>query len=142
MKTKQERNFSMTDIDMAQLEQELKLYEKEKEKIRNLVGSLGGIQQKKYHRLINILFIVSVLFLFIIDLLMTVFDLPFPVPHLFSIQIGLLLVSVKIIWMIHSQTKVNHFQFWILNSLEFYLIDVTKRIKHLERLLEDTTKRP
>ena len=42
-----------------------------------------------------------------------------PLPPLFSIEIGLLLVSIKIIWMIHKQMKVERFQFWILNLIEY-----------------------
>jgi hypothetical protein len=55
-----------------------------------------------------------------------------PLPPLFSIELGVLLVSVKIIWMIHKQARVEHFQFWILNSIEFRLNEITKSVRRLE----------
>ncbi|MFO8064252.1 MAG: hypothetical protein R6V29_06410, partial [Spirochaetia bacterium] len=54
-------------------------------------------------------------------------------PTYISLEIGILLVSIKIIWMIHSQHKFNHFQFWILNSIEFRMNNVDKRVKNVER---------
>jgi len=47
-----------------------------------------------------------------------------------------LLVSIKIIWMMHKSTKVEHFQFWILNSIEFRLNDVAKQVRQLEKTVE------
>ena len=49
------------------------------------------------------------------------------------VELGILLVSVKIVWMIHKQTKVEHFQFWILNSIEFRLNDLSNRLRSIER---------
>jgi len=48
----------------------------------------------------------------------------------------MLLVSIKIIWMIHKQGKLEHFQFWILNSIEFRLNDVSRRMKDIEKKLK------
>ena len=50
-----------------------------------------------------------------------------------GLLIGVLLVSVKIIWMIHKQTKVEHFQFWILNSIEFRLNAISKKLTQMEK---------
>jgi hypothetical protein len=47
-------------------------------------------------------------------------------------ELVLLLVSLKIIWMIHRQTKVDHFQFWVLNSIEFQINMMSKRLRELE----------
>jgi len=49
-----------------------------------------------------------------------------------SMELALLLVSLKIIWMIHRQSKVDHFQFWVLNSIEFQINIMSKRLKDLE----------
>ena len=46
--------------------------------------------------------------------------LTMPPALLFSIELGALLVSVKLVWMIHNQARVEHSQFWILNSLKWY----------------------
>jgi hypothetical protein len=70
------------------------------------------------------------------DVLRHLLGYDIPLPPLFSIEVGLLMVSVKIIWMIHKQSKVEHFQFWILNSIEFRVNDVAKRLRALEDRLE------
>jgi hypothetical protein len=59
------------------------------------------------------------------------------IPITLSLEIGVLLVSLKVAYMINSQEKVNHFQFWILTSLEFRLNEVSKNLKKLEKKLEN-----
>ena len=54
-------------------------------------------------------------------------------PALISLEIGILLVSIKIVWMIHSHNKFYHFQFWILNSIEFRINDLVSRMKNIEK---------
>ena len=39
---------------------------------------------------------------------------------------------IKIIWMISKQTRVEHFQFWILNSIEFQINLMSKKIRDIE----------
>jgi len=80
--------------------------------------------------------VLAVVFLFCYDLIRHLFDLPALVHPMFSMEIGLLLVSVKIIWMIHKQTKVDHFQFWILNSIEFRLNEIAKDIRQIKRKVD------
>lgn len=41
----------------------------------------------------------------------------------------------QIIWMINGQTKIEHFQFWILNSIEFQINLLTKRLKEIDERL-------
>ena len=53
-----------------------------------------------------------------------------------DIAVAILLVSIKIIWMMHKSTKVEHFQFWILNSIEYRLNDVAKQLRHLENTID------
>ena len=59
-----------------------------------------------------------------------------------TLEIGVLLVSVKIIWMIHKQTKVEHFQFWILNSIEFRLNAISKKLTQIEKKNPGETDSP
>ena len=54
-------------------------------------------------------------------------------PSNISIEIGILLVSIKIVWMIHSQGKYNHFVFWILNSIEYRINDISKKLCAIEK---------
>ena len=58
------------------------------------------------------------------------------IPFNLSIELGVFLVSVKIAWMIHEQQKVNHFQFWILNSIELRLNSLQTNFRKMEKELK------
>ena len=90
----------MEDQKFSLAEEELEQYRKEKEKIRNLVGQIGGKSTSKLDTGVNILFIILLVLLFGFDLLRHVLDISIPLPLTFSLDIGILLVSAKIIWMI------------------------------------------
>ncbi|MBU4444733.1 hypothetical protein KJ656_06590 [bacterium] len=117
------------------LEQDLEQFRSEKEKIHNLVGQIGGKGSVKQDRIINLVFFSVIILLFIFDILRHLFSISVPLPPLFFIEIGILVVSLKIIWMIYKQTKVEHFQFWILNSIEFRLNSVSKQLNDIEEKL-------
>jgi hypothetical protein len=122
----------MIQTDTKALKEELEHFQQEKEKVRTLVGQIGGKATVKRDRIINILFVTAIAVLFSLDFLRHLFGLSIPLAPLLSIELGLLLVSIKIIWMIHRSLKVEHFQFWILNSIEFRLNDISRRIKGIE----------
>ena len=120
--------------DLAAREKELlddlEEYNREKEHIRAMLGKIGGKDYSKRDNLINISFLTVILIFFVLE--MTTHFLPAFV----SIEVSVLLVSIKIVWMIHSQHKFNHFQFWILNTLEFRVNDMTKRVRRIEKRLD------
>ena len=126
----------MTKPDTEVLTEEVEHFRQEKEKVRKLVGQIGGKANAKRDRVINVLFVIVILTLFSLDFLRYLFGLSIPLAPLFSIELGLLLVSIKIIWMIHRSMKVEHFQFWILNSIEFRLNDISKRMRQIEEQLK------
>ena len=127
----------MTPTDTAALQEELEQFREEKEKIRALVGQIGGVDSDRRDRVINVVFLVAIALLLIADVFRHIMDFEVPLPPLFSLELGVLLVSVKIIWMIHKQARVEHFQFWILNSIEFRLHEITKSVRRLEELAQD-----
>jgi hypothetical protein len=97
------------------LNEELELFRKEKENVRELVGRIGGKQNSKKDRILTFSFLIIVALLFLFNLIRHVFHFDISgFSALLSIEIAILLVSLKVIWMIHTQTKVEHFQFWIL----------------------------
>ncbi|MBL7016101.1 MAG: hypothetical protein ISR84_00940 [Kiritimatiellales bacterium] len=122
-------------LDQTALLEELEQFRKEKERIRMLVGQIGGKHSQKKDNLINIVFIIAMVALFFLDLMRHLFHINMPLPQMFSIELAVLLVSIKIIWMIHRGTKVEHFQFWVLNSIEFRLNDVAKRLREIDKKL-------
>lgn len=127
----------MEDLDPIKLKAELDNFKKEKEKIRQLMGQIGGKEQAERDKWINSIFIVAIALLAVNDLLHHIWHIRVPVDTEFSLVIAILLVSMKIIWMMHKSTKVEHFQFWILNSIEFRLNDVAKQLRNLEKTVID-----
>lgn len=119
--------------EIESLRAELEDYRKEKEQIRQIIGAIGGSGDRKKEKILNLIFVVLLCAIFATDLLRHFGKIEIPyVTSLLSIEIGVLLVSIKIIWMIHKQTKIEHFQFWILNSIEFRLNTISKKLSHLE----------
>ncbi len=130
----------MLHPDIETLQKELDSFRAEKERVRTLIGQIGGKKSSNKDAVVNMTFLVLIVVLFVLDVLRHLFHIDVPLPPLFSIEVGILLVSVKIIWMIHKQQKVEHFQFWILNSIEFMLSDISKRLWQLEDRITDQQK--
>jgi hypothetical protein len=119
------------------LRQELEHYRNEKERIRKILGQIGGKTAKRRDQFINILFLVLVFGLFTFDILREKFQLDLiNIPSILSIELAVLLVSLKIIFMISRQSKVEHFQFWILNSIEFQLNLLSKKVREIDEKLK------
>jgi len=114
---------------------ELEEFEREREQLKEVLGRIGGRSFSKKDNWINIGFLVLILGLFIVE--MTTDYLP----RLMSLELGVLMVSIKIVFMIHSQQKVNHFQFWILNSIEFRMNDMSKRVRKMEKKITAEDKK-
>ncbi|MDP8214364.1 MAG: hypothetical protein RAO92_04625 [Candidatus Euphemobacter frigidus] len=123
----------MTDIDTKTLEEELDQFRQEKEKIRQLVGKIGGKQLAKRDKIINATFIVMIAIIFLLDILRHATGAPIPLPPLLLVDLGVLMISMKIIWMIHKQSKVEHFQFWILSAMEWRLNEIFTELKELHK---------
>jgi uncharacterized coiled-coil protein SlyX len=49
-----------------------------------------------------------------------------------SLEIGILLISLKLAWSINQNAKINHYEFWILQTLDFKLNDLRHDI-HRQR---------
>jgi len=118
------------------LRAELEHYRSERERIRDIVGQIGGKTTKHRNVVINTVFLCLVVGAFTFDLVRSFagWAIPYLPPHIW-LEIAVLLVSLKIIWMIHTQTKVDHFQFWILSSIEFQINMLSRRMTDLEAAL-------
>jgi uncharacterized membrane protein len=122
--------------EIQNLRAEVEEYRKEKEQIRQVIGAIGGAEANKRDRIFNFIFIVMLVSVFSVDILRHFCHMEIPyLSAMLSLEIGVLLVSIKIIWMIHKQAKVEHFQFWILNSIEFRLNAVSKKLRDIEKKL-------
>lgn len=123
----------MIHTDTETLREELEQFRQEREKIRQLVGQIGGKKLAKRDKIINIIFITMITIVFILDILSHAVAIDIPLPPLLLIDLGVLLISIKIIWMIHKQSKVEHFQFWILSAMEWRLNEIITELKELHK---------
>ena len=117
------------------LVKEIDEYNRERDQIKAMLGRIGGEKYSKSDMIINIIFLSAIVVLFIVEVT-TQF-----LPTFVSLEVGILLVSVKIIWMIHSQHKFNHFQFWVLNSIEFRMNSLYSRVKRMEKQVDTLAHR-
>jgi hypothetical protein len=124
----------MNETDL--LREELEHYRREKEAVRKIIGQIGGKSTRRADRTVNIAFIMLVSLMFAFDIVRNIIALEIPhVPEMMFLELAVLLVSVKIIWMIHRQAKVEHFQFWILNSIEFQMNGMARQIREISSLV-------
>ena len=124
---------NLINQEFEQLREELASYKNEKEKLRNMLGQIGG-KSSNVSKVAMGIFVATVTILFLLDLYKNIFVYE-NWSGVLTVEIGLFLVSIKLIWMMHLQTKVSHFQFWILNAIEFKVNRISKKINELERKL-------
>lgn len=114
----------------AWLKEQIAEYHQERDKIKQAIGQIGGQKYSKTDMIINVVFFGVIIVLFLLEITTKW------IPTFLSIEIGILLVSVKIIFMIHTQQKTNHYQFWVLNTLEFRMNEMYKRIRKMDKTLD------
>ncbi|MBN1433202.1 hypothetical protein JW921_00470 [Candidatus Fermentibacterales bacterium] len=119
------------------LRKELDHYRTEREKVRRIIGQIGGQSSAGRDRAINAVFLSVVLAVFLFDIVRHIAGLQIPaIPPVLTLEVAVLLVSLKIVWMIHRQQKIDHFQFWMLNSIEFQMNAMSGRMREMEQALE------
>lgn len=103
-----------------------------KEEVRKVVGGIGGKPRLK-SKLLNAAFVVAVLGAFTMSLVTR------GVSRIVFIDVGLLFLSLKLAYHLHTEAKVNHAQFWILATLEDRLLNVISELRSLRaELLENS----
>ena len=126
-----------TGEEFRALQTELDNYRREKESIRAIIGQIGGNQDRRRDHYLNVGFIILLVALMSCDIVGHFWPSLQILPFQLSIEFGVLLVSIKIIWMIHKQAKVEHFQFWILNSIEFRINALAGQLNEMNKKLDE-----
>jgi hypothetical protein len=121
-----EDKHQKTNDEISDLKQALENFEQEKERVRAIIGSIGGVPKFRT-KLTNVLFIV------VIIAAGTVSIFADEKLRLLMIELTTIMLSVKIIYMIHIQTRVNHFKFWILSAIEWRINEMMIQIKQITR---------
>ncbi len=114
------------EAELDDLMQEVEDYKKEKERVREIVGKIGGVPTSKT-RWLNIIFVVFVAADLAVSLLSG------GKLRLAMIEIAILAISLKLIYLIYKQSRVNHLQTWILSSLEWRINEIMAGIRDLQK---------
>ncbi len=121
-----EQKFDHLEDEIADLKQELERFQQEKDRVRAIIGKIGGVP--KFHsKLINIIFIIVIVVSVVVSIVSG------EKWRLLMIEFATVALSAKILYMIHCQMRVNHFKFWILSSIEWQLIELRKQMKHAKQ---------
>jgi len=117
-----EEDGKIAGDEISDLRKELEHFQQEKERVRNIIGKIGGVPKFRT-KLINGVFLLVIG----ASVVLSVFS-----GHelrLLMIEVATIALSLKIIYLIHCQMRVNHFQFWILSSLEWRLNEVMRILR-------------
>jgi hypothetical protein len=123
----EQRNRNAED-EISDLRQSLEHFEQEKERVRAIIGKIGGVPRFRT-KIINAVFIAAILVAGIISVIGG------NKWRLLMVELTTVLLSVKIIYMIHVQMRVNHFKFWILSAIEWRINEMMAEIRHLKKQL-------
>lgn len=111
--------------EIEDLKKELEHFEQEKERVRAIIGQIGGVPKFRT-KLVNAIFILVIAASVVISVLAG------ESLRLLMIELATVTLSLKIIYLIHCQMRINHFKFWILSSIEWRLTEMRKEIKQLK----------
>ncbi len=120
-----DQNNGHLENEINDLKQELEHFQQEKERVRAIIGQIGGMPKFRT-KLVNILFIVVIAVSLVISIIAG------EELRLLMVEVATVTLSLKIIYLIHCQMRINHFKFWILSSIEWRLTEMRKEIKHLK----------
>lgn len=130
-----EHKQNNSENEINDLSQELEHFQKEKERVRKIIGQIGGVPKFRT-KIINALFIAIIA----ISVIVSVFT--GDKWRLLMIELATVTLSLKIIYLIHCQMKINHFKFWILSSIEWRLTEMKKDIKNLKQTTQQSNTNP
>ncbi len=111
--------------EIDDLKKELEHFQQEKERVRAIIGQIGGVPKFRT-KLVNAIFILVIVASVIISVISG------EKLRLLMIELATVTLSLKIIYLIHCQMRINHFKFWILSSIEWRLTEMRKEIKQLK----------
>lgn len=112
--------------EMKDLRHEMESFKKEKERVRAIVGKIGGMPRLNT-RIFNIIFLCLIVICLVLSLVSR------GTLQLAMLELAIAALTGKIIYLMHNQSRVNHFQLWILSSLEWRLNEILKEVKEIKR---------
>jgi hypothetical protein len=119
------QNNEQFENEINDLKQELEHFQQEKERVRAIIGQIGGMPKFRT-KLFNAIFIVVVVASVLISIIASEL-------RLLMVEVATVTLSLKIIYLIHCQMRINHFKFWILSSIEWRLTEMRRELKQLKK---------
>ena len=115
-----------TEEDYRELRKEIEQFRQEKERVRSIIGQIGGMLRFST-KLLNIIFFIFVSICFVVSLVTQ--------GHIsiLMIDIGLIAVAVKLMIIMHYLSRVSHFQLWIMTSMEWRINEINKLLKNVHK---------
>ena len=108
--------------EIDDLKRQLEHFQQEKERVRAIVGKIGGVPKFRT-KLANAIFIIVVAASLIVSVISG------DRLRLLMIEVALVALSLKIIYLIHCMMRISHFKFWILSSIEWRINEMMMYIK-------------
>jgi hypothetical protein len=121
-----DEQFEHLEDEISDLRRELEHFQHEKERVRAILGKVGGVptfNQKVINAVFMIVIVVSV----------TISIIGGEKWRLLMIELATVALALKIIYLIHCQMRMNHFEFWILSSIEWRINEMMTYIKQMRK---------
>ena len=118
------------DDEIHDLKEELEKFKLEKERVRAIVGKIGGIPAAQT-KIINIVFAVLIAAFLLVSVVGGEKIRPL------MLELTIVALSAKIVFLIHLQSKVNHFQLWVMSAIEWRMNEMMKIVKSLAKERKD-----
>jgi len=115
------------DFDDAELAQEIKQFKKERDKIKRVLKAINENKRTPLEKYIDVIFIALLVLLFAARFV------THWIGDFVSLEIGTLLVSIKIIFLMRRQDNYNHFMFMILHTIDYRQNMILKRMDEIDR---------
>lgn len=122
-----EQKYESLHDELKDLKDELEHFQQEKERVRAIIGKIGGVPKFRT-KLINAIFVAVIAISVVLSIVGG------KEWRVLMIELATITLSAKIIYLIHCQMRINHFELWILSSLEWRL---TEMMKHLRQLTKE-----
>ncbi len=115
--------------ELKDLKKEIEHFQQEKERIRAIVGKVGGVP-KFNTKMANYIFMAIIVVTLIISALFG------GEMRLMMIEMATVALAVKILYMVYCQSRVNHFQLWMQSSIEWRINEITKILRQIQKSQE------
>ncbi len=121
-------NRANFEQEFEDLKKELENFQQEKERVRMIIGKIGGMPHF-HNKLFNWILAISTAICLVISLLVSNLSV-----RMLMVELAAATISAKIIYLMHCQMRVNHFKVWVLSSIEWRLNELLKIVKEKKSL--------